>query len=341
MKLSVCIPVYNEQDQVADTLAQLSPVLASLTPDYEIILVDDGSSDATWQRLSDAASADSHLHVLRLSRNFGKEAALCAALAEATGDAAIVMDADLQHPPSVIPELVQHWRQGYDVVEGVKRKRQKSGAGYQFFARAFYWLFQGSGGNRLQNASDFKLMDRAVVEVWNTLPEHNTFFRGLCSWLGFNRKEVFFDVAERTSGKSKWSWRSLAKLSVNALTGFSDLPLQAVLWLGLAFVGVAVLLGIQTLVRYLLGDALGGFTTVILLILITGGAIMVSLGIIGTYLSRVYEEVKGRPRYIVASDNRRVAQQRGRLSLPEAKDVAADTAADNASMPPESAPKFD
>ncbi len=334
MKLSVCIPVYNEQDQIAETLAQLSPVLASLTPDYEIILVDDGSSDATWQRLSEAANADSRLHVLRLSRNFGKEAALCAALAEATGDAAIVMDADLQHPPSVIPELVQHWQAGYDVVEGVKRQRQRSGAGYRLLSRAFYWLFQGAGGNRLRNASDFKLMDRAVVEVWNTLPEHNTFFRGLCDWLGFNRKEVLFDVAERTNGNGKWSWRSLVKLSVNALTGFSDLPLQAVLWLGLAFVGLAVVLGIQTLVRYLLGDALGGFTTVILLLLITGGAIMVSLGIIGTYLSRVYEEVKGRPRYIVASDNRRKPNRRGRRPRP---DAAPGTAPEELAAPPESA----
>ncbi len=322
MKLSVCIPVYNEQEQLTQTLEQVAAVVAALTPDYEIIIVDDGSTDETWQQLTVAADADDHLHVIRLSRNFGKEAALCAALAEVTGDAAIVMDADLQHPPSVIPEMVRQWQAGFDVVEGVKRSRPKAGAAYRLASRVFYWLFQGASGARLRNASDFKLLDRAVVEVWNSLPEHNTFFRGLCDWLGFNRKEVPFDVPERTRGAGKWRLRSLVKLSVNALTGFSDLPLQAVLWLGFVFVGLAVLLGIQTLVRYLLGNALGGFTTVILLLLIIGGAMMVSLGVIGTYLSRVHEEVKGRPRYIVASDNRRIAQQRGRLTSAQPTDAA-------------------
>lgn len=299
MKLSVCIPFYNEEAQVKLTLDTVRPILEGITEEFEIIVVDDGSSDKTWAIIETEALADSRIHAIRFSRNFGKEAAITAALAEVQGDAAVLMDGDLQHPPRYIPEMVRIWQEeGYDVVEGLKTARGSESRIRTTTAKMFYGAFERISNVDLDNASDFKLMDRKVVNAWNDLNEHNTFFRGLNAWLGFRRYQMPFVVDDRKFGETKWSLKSLWNLASNAVTSFSTAPLRLITNLGIVFVIVALAVGIITLVKYFAGTAVEGFTTVILLLLIIGGAIMISLGLIGTYIGKIYDEVKGRPRYI-------------------------------------------
>lgn len=302
MKLSLLIPFYNEEEQVQVTLNTVIPIMESLDCVFEILVIDDGSKDKTWEIISQAAQADPRIHALKFSRNFGKEAAICAGLENALGDAVILMDGDLQHPPHYIPEMVRLWLSGYDVVEGVKSSRGNESKVKNFFANSFYKSFQKVSGVDLNNASDFKLLDRKVVDAWNKLDEHNTFFRGLSSWLGFKRTEFDFAVEERMHGESKWTWSGLWKLAINAVTSFSTVLLSLITWMGVLFMTLAVVIGIITLVRFFTGHAADGFTTVILLLLIIGGAVMMSLGLISTYIAKIYDEVKGRPRYITMDE---------------------------------------
>jgi dolichol-phosphate mannosyltransferase len=315
MKLSVIIPFYNEEAQVPVTLEAVAAVLDALPYDYELILVDDGSRDSTWAALEKAAlrsgttNGSGHqgrVAAIGFSRNFGKEAAICAGLHIADGDAAIVMDGDMQHPPEYIPKMVSIWNEGeIDVVEGVKSHRGKESLSQKLNAFIFYRLFSKSTGFDLRNASDFKLLDKKVLEQWRRLGEHDTFFRALSAWLGFNRRSFEFVVPERTLGSSKWSLPKLVGLSINAITSFTALPLQIITLFGVLFLLFSVGLGIQTLVNWFSGTAADGFTTVILLILFSGGAMMISLGLIGIYIGRIFTEVKSRPRYIVSRELRR------------------------------------
>lgn len=302
MKLSLLIPFYNEEKQIPLTLETVIPIMESTGHDFEIILVDDGSKDQTWSEIQSASQRDSRVAGLHFSRNFGKEAAICAALDQSTGDAVILMDGDLQHPPQHIPEMVRLWHEeGYDIVEGVKLTRGKESLASRLNAQVFYGLFRRFSGYDLRNASDFKLLDRRVVDEWRRLGEHDTFFRGLSAWLGFRRTTFSFEVAARTTGGSKWSVFRLAGLSINAITGFSAMPLQFITGLGMLLLVIFLVLGVQTLVNWFIGSAASGFTTVILLQLLIGGSIMLSLGLIGIYVARIFTEVKGRPRYIIAA----------------------------------------
>ena len=298
MNISLIIPFFNEEEQVDNTLDTVIPILESVTPFYEIIAVDDGSKDKTWSILSQRAQDNPTIHAIRFSRNFGKEAAICAGLDHVGGDLAILMDGDLQHPPQYIPHMVRLWEEGYDIVEGVKKSRGKENPFYHFMAKSFYRIFTKLSGVDMANASDFKLLDRKVIDAWKALDEKNTFFRGLSAWLGFKKTTIEFEVAPRTHGKSKWSLTGLWRLSVNAITSFSSVPLVFITWGGLLFFVLALIIGIITLIRFFSSTAVEGFTTVILLLLIIGGAIMMSLGLIGTYISKIYDEVKGRPRYL-------------------------------------------
>ncbi|MHB8961590.1 MAG: glycosyltransferase family 2 protein [Saccharofermentanales bacterium] len=315
MKLSVVIPFYNEEAQVPVTLEAVAAVLAELPYDYELILVDDGSRDSTWAALERASSytraqgsscLSGTVRAIGFSRNFGKEAAICAGLHVADGDAAIVMDGDMQHPPEYIPKMVSIWNEGeVDVVEGVKSHRGKESLSQKLNALIFYRLFSKSTGFDLRNASDFKLLDKKVLEQWRRLGEHDTFFRALSAWLGFSRRSFEFVVPERKLGSSKWSLPKLVGLSINAITSFTALPLQIITLFGVLFLLFSVGLGVQTLVNWFSGTAADGFTTVILLILFSGGAMMISLGLIGIYIGRIFTEVKSRPRYIVSREIRR------------------------------------
>ena len=310
MKISVVIPFYNEEKQIPDTLEILLPILNSLEYDYELILIDDGSSDGTWQKINEASGFSrpvsprnfkGEIKAFGFSRNFGKEAAMSAGLNKSSGDAVIMMDGDLQHPPGLIPEMISIWGNGnIDVVEGVKSNRKSDSFAQRINAFIFYKIFAKASGYDLMNASDFKLLDKKVVNEWRRLGEHDTFFRALSVWLGFRREKFYFEVPPRKKGTGKWPVLRLAKLSVNAITSFSELPLYLTSTTGIVFLFLALILGIQTLVKWITGTAATGFTTVILLQLAIGGLILISLGLIGIYIARIFTEVKGRPRYIIA-----------------------------------------
>jgi glycosyltransferase involved in cell wall biosynthesis len=296
--ISLVIPFYNEADQIVLTLETVRGVLEQEDLAYEIIAVDDGSEDDSWDLLLDSAEENGRIRAFRLSKNFGKEAAICAGLDQALGDAVIVMDGDLQHPPHYIPQMIHLWRQGYQVVEGVKTGRGPQ-AENRLAARLFYSIFRKMSGIQLRNASDFKLLDRKVVDYWKTIPEKDTFFRALSAWMGFKRVSFSFTVEERQAGKSKWGLRKLIRLSINALTGFSSRPLILISSIGTIFLLIFFGLSIQTLVRYFQGRAATGFTTVILLQLLIGSIILISLGLIGIYIDSLFREVKARPRYFI------------------------------------------
>lgn len=298
--LSVVLPCLNEGSHLERSLSTLAGVLAPLGLAYELVVVDDGSSDDTWSVLERCATTRPELRALRLSRRFGKEQALTAGLGAARGRAVLVMDADLQHPPSLIPAMVAAWRdEGYEVVEGVKTKRGSEPWLAGLGARLFYRLFRRLSGFDLEGASDFKLLDRRVLEAWREMGERNVFFRGMSAWLGFRRKALPFEVAPRAGGSSGWNpWR-LLRLAVNGITAFSSAPLHLITALGFAFLAFAIVLGVQTLYLKFTGAAETGFPTVIVLVLMTGSCVMIGLGVIGLYLSRIYEEVKGRPRTVV------------------------------------------
>ena len=298
--LSLVVPAYQEHAGLLRGLREIRAAAQQTGMAFEIVVIDDGSTDGTWQTIATVWSEMPELVGIRLSRNFGKEAAIAAGLDVVRGDACIVMDADLQHPPSLIPEMVRRWREGgWDVVEAVKTHRGDESAVHRLSTRAFYRLAAWLTGYDLQDASDFKLIDRRVLAEWRRLGERATFFRGLVAWLGFSRTQVPFEVPPRQSGSSRWSLTALGGLAVHAVTSFSALPLQLVTVLGLVMLVVAVVIGAQAVRLWWDGLALPGFTTVILLQLIIGGFLMISLGVIGTYIARIYEEVKGRPRYVV------------------------------------------
>lgn len=298
--LSVVIPIYNEEKQIEKTIDQVKNALLQLNEDFEIIAVDDGSRDKTWDVLKKLADRNLEITALRFSRNFGKESAIMAGLLKAEGDACITMDADLQHPPKLIPEMVKLWKEGFEVVEAVKGDRGKESAISRFYASLFYKIMYRLSGFNLENASDYKLLDKKVVDAIVNMPEKETFFRGLSAWVGYRRTQVFFTVPDRQTGKSRWSTLKLFRLAITAFTSFSSLPLQFVTFIGILFLIGSVLLGIQTLIMKIKGWAIGGFTTVILLLLIIGSCLMISLGMIGMYIARIYNEVKNRPRYIIS-----------------------------------------
>lgn len=298
--LSIVLPAYNEEQNISNTAAVLSELLEQNKIEYELIFISDGSGDGTFAEIQKEAQKNPRVKGAEFSRNFGKEAGIFAGLELAAGDAVIVMDCDLQHPPQVIPEMWKKWQNGAEVVEGIKSSRGRESLGYKLSAGLFYKIMSRLIKMDMNSSSDYKLLDRKVVDVLLGLPERNTFFRALTFWAGFRTETVSYEVQERQFGKSKWSLWSLMKYAITNATSFSTLPLQLVTIMGLISILFSVLLGVQTLVKYLLGTAVEGFTTVILLILIIGGFIMLSLGIIGHYIARIYEEVKGRPKYIIS-----------------------------------------
>lgn len=299
--LSIVLPSYNEEQNIANTVKVLSQLLTKEQIDYELVFVSDGSKDRTYEEIEKAAKENPRVKGACFSRNFGKEATIFAGLEITTGDAVIVMDCDLQHPPQVIPQMWKLWQEGYEVVEGIKSSRGKESLGYKLSAGLFYKVMSYLIKMDMNASSDFKLIDRKVVDVLLELPERNTFFRALSFWAGFHTTTVEYEVQERLYGESKWSFVSLLKYAISNATSFSTLPLQLVTVMGVVSILFSVVLAVQTLVRYLMGNSVEGFTTVILLILIIGGFIMLSLGIIGHYIARIYEEVKGRPKYIISN----------------------------------------
>ena len=298
--LSIILPSYNEEKMILTATERVGAILKEAGIDYELLFVDDGSKDQTWDMIRQAAEQDEHVVGLHFSRNFGKEAAMFAGLEKARGDCCAVMDCDLQHPPEKLVEMYRLWDQGSEVIEGVKEDRGQEIAFHRFAANSFYGLISKATGMDMSSSSDFKLLDRKVVDALNAMPERNVFFRALSYWVGYKQASVSYCVQERTAGESKWSTKSLVKYALTNITSFSSAPLHIVTVLGIVMLAVSVVLGIIALVQKISGVALGGFTTVILLLLFASSIIMISLGIIGYYIARIYDEIKGRPRYIIS-----------------------------------------
>lgn len=298
--LSVVLPAYNEEKMLGKASKTISKILEEASVPYQLIFVNDGSKDNTWAEIEKAAKENSNIIGIHFSRNFGKESAIFAGLANATGECVAVMDCDLQHPPEVLVDMYRLWEQGYEVVEGVKRSRGKESILHKASAGMFYKLISKAVKIDMSRASDFKLMDRKAVDALLSMPERNSFFRALSSWVGYNATTVEFDVQEREEGESKWSTWSLVKYAITNIVAFSAAPMQLVTVAGVFVFLLGIIVGIQTLVKFCMGHAVEGFTTVILLILLIGSIMMISLGIIGYYISKIYEEVKGRPRYLIS-----------------------------------------
>lgn len=302
LQLSVVIPAYREAAHLARLADALEGVLSTLDCSYEVIIVDDGSPDDTYGALVELADNRPWLTGIRLSRNFGKEAALQAGLEQARGRAVVTMDADLQHPPEVIPKMFEAWRNGAQVVHAVKADRRAQGRIYSFGAKLVTDAIARVTGIPLQNASDFKLLDRSVVDVIvHSLAERERLYRGLAHWVGFQQVFIEFDVARGTRDDRRWSLLGLIKLAVTSLVSFTSLPMQLVTLFGVATLVLSLILGADGVVSWWQGRAVSGFLTIILTLLILGSFIMISLGIIGIYIAKIYEEIKQRPLYIIQS----------------------------------------
>ena len=298
--LSIVIPSYNEEQMIEKITETISDIMERERIPYELIFVNDGSKDGTWDKILEQKEKNTHVKGVCFSRNFGKESAISAGLDQAAGACVAVMDCDLQHPPETLVTMYRLWESGFQVIEGIKASRGKESPIYKMFAKTFYKIISNATGIDMSRASDFKLLDRQVVDEYLKLPERNVFFRALSSWVGFKTTYVEFDVQKREAGESKWSFKSLVKYAVNNISAFSAAPMQIVTFFGFIFFLVAVVLGIQSLYMYFSGHAVEGFTTVILLLLFVGSVLMFSLGVIGYYISKIYEEVKMRPRYIIS-----------------------------------------
>ena len=306
--ISVILPAYNEEAMIEMTGNVISGIFERENIPYEILFVDDGSTDGTWAGIMNLSEEKEEVRGISFSRNFGKEAAMVAGLAEAHGDCAVILDCDLQHPPEKIVEMYRLWEQGYEVIEGVKNSRGRESWVHKLAAKTFYSLISTASGFHMENASDFKLLDRKAVDAIVGMKEKYTFFRALSTWVGFRTTSVTYNVQERAAGESKWSTSGLVRYAVNNITSFSTAPMQFVTVCGVLVFIVSFISGIIALTQKLNGQALGGFTTVILLQGFIGSIIMISLGLIGFYIARIYEELRERPKYIIS---RRTNQNTG------------------------------
>jgi len=300
IELSVVLPIFNERDVLGATLERLHATLAPLQMGYEIVCVDDGSTDGTAALLDEFASQDSRLIPIHFTRNFGKEAALQAGLEIAHGEAALFMDADLQHPPELIPQMVELWcDEGAEIVEARKRRRGDEHLLYRAMAGLFGRLMGEATGVDMLGASDFKLLSRPALDALKRMPEQHRFFRGLVHWIGFESVAVEFDVDAREEGTSSWTPLELARYAVDATLSFTTAPLIWIALMGVLTTALGSILGGIALFDYVSGTAVDGFTTVILLLVIFSGLILTSLGTMSLYLGRLFEEAKRRPLYIV------------------------------------------
>ena len=299
--ISVVVPVYNEEPGIAAFWARLSAVLDALACPAEVVFVDDGSSDATLAQLLSLRHLDRRVRIVSLSRNFGKEIALTAGLDHADGEAVIPIDADLQHPPETIPRLVAAWHAGNDIVIALRRDRTTDSLTRRAASSLFHRVFSHlTTVPMVPDAGDFRLMSRAVVDALRRLPERTRFMKGLYAWVGFRQSTVAYDIEPRRAGRSKYgAWR-LWRLAIDGVTSFSSLPLKVWSVVGLSFALVALVYGAYLVVRTIVrGIDVPGYASLMVIVLFLGGLQLLSLGIIGEYLGRVYDEVKARPLYIV------------------------------------------
>jgi polyisoprenyl-phosphate glycosyltransferase len=302
--ISIVIPVLNEAATLDALIARVSSVLAKIPERWEIVFVDDGSTDGTLAKLRECHARDPRITAVSFSRNFGKELAIAAGLSYVRGDAAIIMDADLQHPPEVALQFIEKWREGYNIVYGDRIDRNTEGAFRKLYARAFYRLFNFLSRSDIPSgAGDFRLLDRKAIDAMNRIKETSRFNKGLYSWIGFKSAGIPYHVADRAEGVTKWSFGKLLSFAIDGLTSFSTLPLRVWSVLGLAISLLAILYATVIMVRTLVfGADVPGFPSIIVSVMLLAGVQLISLGVLGEYLGRVYEEVKARPLFLVAEE---------------------------------------
>lgn len=298
--ISCVVPVYNEEALVESFFPKLADCLGQMTHRFEIIVVDDGSHDATVVRLQGLLST-CQIKLIVLSRNFGKEIALTAGLEHCSGDVAILMDADFQHPIELLPTFIKYWGEGYDMVYGVRNNRENESAVKRSFAKLFYWLMTKITKIDIpNNAGDFRLLDRKVVNALNAFQERTRFMKGLYAWVGYKKIAVPFDVQERAGGKSSWGLKRLTELAITGITSFSDVPLRVWGFVGFIVSAISVIYAIFFLAYTLIyGADLPGFPSIIVSVMFLGGIQLLSIGILGEYIARIFAEVKQRPKYLV------------------------------------------
>lgn len=303
-RISVIVPCYNEESTIElfhKAITSMWEEDSNLKDNYELELqfIDDGSKDKTYPILKELSKKDSRVHFASFSRNFGKEAAMFCGLRQATGDAAVMIDADLQHPVETIKDMIKKWEEGYEIVEGMKSSRGKENKSHGLFANLFYKMISKMTGFDMKNSSDFKFLDRKVIDALDTFTEKETFFRALTFWTGYKSTFVEYEVKERVAGNSKWSTKSLIKYAFKNLTAFTFTPLYFIAVLGIIVLLVGIGLGIDAVISYFLGKAVGGYPSLVVLISLSTGAILLSLGIIAVYVAKMFQEIKNRPRYIL------------------------------------------
>jgi len=299
--LSVIVPAYNEVDVLPDFHRQITQVMLATQADYEIIYVDDGSTDQTAAVLGEFREKDEAVAVIELSRNFGKEVAISAGLDHAQGDAVVIIDADLQDPPEVIHDFIAQWRNGYDIVSGKRSSRQGESFLKITSAKWFYRVINHLSAVEIpQDTGDFRLISRRALEALKSLRETHRYMKGLFAWVGFPQTQVLYTRQPRAAGTTKWSYWRLWNFALEGITSFSDVPLKIATYLGVLTSGIAFLYGSFFLVRTLLfGNSVPGYPSLVLIILFLGGIQLICLGIIGEYLARTYNESKSRALYFV------------------------------------------
>ncbi len=299
--LSLVVPVLNEEESIDIFLASVMPFLDGAGLRFEVVFVNDGSRDNTLGHLLDRGLRDRRLRVVNLSRNFGKEAALTAGIDHARGDVLIPMDIDLQDPPELIGRFIERWREGYDIVYGVRSARDSDTPAKRVSAGWFYWVFNSMSPVRIPaHAGDFRLVDRRAIEVLRQLPERNRFMKGLFAWVGFNAIGIAYERPQRAAGSSKFNLWRLWNFALDGVVSFSTVPLRASFYIGVAIAAVSVLYALFIVTRVLLfGIDTPGYASLLIAVLLMGAIQLLSLGVIGEYLGRLFLEVKGRPIYVV------------------------------------------
>lgn len=299
--ISIIVPVYNEEENIHEFYKRTTKVLDNLQQPYEIIFIDDGSTDSSFEKINKIYGNDKRIKIIQFSRNFGHQIALTAGIDYASGDAVIMMDADLQHPPELIPELIKKWKEGYDIVYTIREKNKNPGFLKKLTSQLFYSLLNKISKIDIpEGAADFRLLSRPVVENLRNFKERNRFIRGLISWIGYKKVAIPYIADVRFAGKSKYTFKKMLKFAISGITSFSSVPLYFSAFLGSIIAGVSFVYALHAIyAKFFTNRVVPGWTSILVSVLFLGGIQLITIGILGEYLAKIYDEVKQRPLYIV------------------------------------------